>query len=217
MARKETGITFCGILYPDNVTHERAVSRLLEYYDFILVRHEPEEFEEPEVLKESKTEDNGKESTAEITVDTSGKAHYHFVIMFPYAYRKETLCRKLGLPDEDWRLIQKCSNRTSYVRYMTHYGDRSRKQYPKENFCTNRPVVLESDLKGIKIADEIRLEMLNRIEQNSYCVESDQPLTYLEFTKMLFSEGFSDEVRRFPQLVRDLYLSLYGRIYEVEG
>lgn len=211
MARKETGVTFCGVLFCEDPTHEEAIRRIVKYYDYFIVKHQGEDDDEDFAFEENERCDKeGNESADKpVDVNTARKDHWHFVLIFPYNFKHEVICKKLGIAPN---YLQRCSSRKSYVRYMTHQGNRAKQQYTIEDFMTNRPYVLQEDLNGMFTQAEIRAKVYQEIIQNKNCFED-----YIDFTEYFFANGYSDVLRQFPQIFRDVYQALTGKPVYVHG
>lgn len=193
MPREKSTSTYCGVLFCEDNTHEEAVRRIFKYYDYFIIKHKGEEHDD--VPFEA---DEGQEP-----INTKGKDHWHFVIVFPYSVKRKYIAESLGITEN---YIQNCSSRKGYNRYLTHRGDRRKTQYFREDFNTNRPVLLDCDLRGLKEPEEIPAEMITIIQNKNW-----KGVPYDEYLLFLFKEGFAKEARQYGKQLDNLYITLSGR------
>lgn len=197
MPREKSTSTYCGVLFCEDPTHEEAIRRVFKYYDYFIIKHKGEDYDD--IPFEA---DEGAEP-----INTKGKDHWHFVIIFPYSVKRKYIAESLGITEN---YIQNCSSRKGYIRYLTHRGDRKKTQYCRNDFNTNRPILLDVDLRGLKEPEELPIEMMDIIQNKNW-----RGVKYDEYISFLFKAGFSTQVRQYSKQIDNLYITLSGRpIYD---
>lgn len=158
------------VLYPDeDEAHAIAFQRIKESFDYVAIRHDPD--------------------------DEEGKDHYHLIVKFPNPKWNTAFADELGIPQN---YIRKLGSFDAYSVYMLHADERSqdsgKKLYSLDDMSGNLlPDVAKALRKYEKsktTEDERIIELIDLI----YSI--DRTLTYTQLIRLAAANNLYGEFRK---------------------
>lgn len=144
MATSKRGRKFRVLLYPDNLDHVAALSKILDFPQFSYILHDKD-------VKEDGSPD---------------KPHWHVCVWFSNARFIDGLAKELGIES---RFVQLTTNATHDLRYLVHADDPDKFQYDISEVQTNMSFELQKALKDT--AEEARvISILDLIDDEHHVI-----------------------------------------------
>lgn len=169
---------FCLVLYEDDETHQRAIHKIVNYYNHAIICHDMDVYE-------NDIYDNG---TLIHHAGEFKKKHYHIIIKFENARWNTSVADDLGI---ELNYIQMCSDLKGSLLYLIHF-----KNYDKHLYSVD---AVSGPLKKDLIILKNKAESDENVKvQYIYDWINNQipPLTIMKFSKWCFENGYWDVFRR---------------------
>lgn len=155
------------LLYPDDLSHQNAIEKITQSYDYALVLHNRDVVPESGELK---------------------KAHYHVIIRFSNQQWNSKLCKDLGITMNYCREVKNFDNA---LMYLMHYNDSDKAQYSIDEIKGNLKSRLKERISSInKSEGEKVVELFDYIDSN------DKFISVKEFATFCAKNGYWSEFRR---------------------
>ena len=158
--------TMALLLYPEDVTHQKAIEKIKQSYDYAYILHD-KDCDDDGVIK---------------------KAHWHIVLRFKNQQWNSAIAKDLGITPN---YIEKCKNFDNALQYLIHYNDSDKYQYSLDEVKGN----LKSRLKE-KINVSNKTEGEKVMELIEYIEKSDKKVSVKELAKFCAENGYWSEFRR---------------------
>lgn len=144
MASSKRGRKFRILLYPDNLDHVSALTKILDFPQFAYVLHDKD-------VKEDGSPD---------------KPHWHVCVWFSNARFLDALAKELGI---DNRFVQLTTNATHDLRYLIHADDPQKYQYDISDVQTSMPLELQKALKDTVEENRV-ISILDMIDDEKHVI-----------------------------------------------
>lgn len=158
--------TLALLLYPDDPSHQQAIEKIKQSYDYALILHD-KDVDEDGVIK---------------------KAHYHVVLRFKNQTWNSAVAKDLGI---ELNYIQKVRSFDNALQYLIHFNDSDKFQYSIDEVKGN----LKSRLKE-KINSAEKSEGEKVIDLIDFINSFEKKLTIKEFALYCAENGYWSEFRR---------------------
>lgn len=165
------------LLYPDNVSHVEAVSKIEKSYDYAAIMHDRDVW----------TADDEKKNP-EHKQGEYKKSHWHIVLRFNQAVWSTAICKDLGIEHNYIENIKRFDNA---LQYLIHYNDTDKAQYTVDEVFGNlKTKLVESINKVEKTEGEKVVELIQFIK------DYDGKLSITDFATYCALNGYWSEFRR---------------------
>jgi hypothetical protein len=154
------------LLYPEDVTHQKALEKIKQSYDYAYILHD-KDCDEDGVIK---------------------KAHWHVVLRFKNQQWNSAIAKDLEITPN---YIEKCKNFDNALQYLIHYNDSDKFQYSLDEVKG----ILKSRLKE-KINISSKTEGEKVMDLIDYIESSDKKLSVKDLAKYCAENGYWAEFRR---------------------
>ena len=160
--------TIAFLLYPDDLTHLKAMDIIKSSYDHVAILHD-KDCDENGVIK---------------------KAHWHVILRFKNATWNSAICKELGI---DINYSEQIRNFDNSMMYLIHYNDSDKYQYDiSEVFGTFKNRLVDILNHQNKNEGEKVLELIEFIETYPKNIR----LSVTTFSRFCASNGYWSEFRR---------------------
>lgn len=167
MCEKFRSRTISLLLYPDDLTHCKAMEQIKANYDYVAILHDKDKVAETNELK---------------------KPHWHVILRFKNANWNSAICKELGI---ELNYSEQIRNFDNAMMYLIHYNDSDKAQYDiSEVFGTFTNRLTDIINNQNKSEGEKVLELIEFIENY------DGVLSVSVFARHCASNGYWSEFRR---------------------
>lgn len=158
--------SFMVLLYEDDITHEKALKKIMVSYDYVGILHNKDVNEDGELKKR----------------------HYHIVLRFKNAMWNTALAKELGI---QLNYIQEVKKFDNALLYLLHYNDKDKAQYSIDEVFGNMKTRLNEIInKNEKSEGEKVVDLI------AYIKEYNGRLSITDFAIYCAKNGYWAEFRR---------------------
>lgn len=165
------------LLYPEDKTHQAAVKKIEQSYDYAMILHDKDFFTEED-------EKNNPEHVSGLLK----KEHWHIVLRFNQAVWSSAVCKDLGI---EHNYIENVKRFDNAIQYLIHYNDSEKAQYSPDEVKGNlKNKLLESINKIEKSEGEKVSELIDYIDKQEHVI------SFRNFASYCATNGYWSEFRR---------------------
>ena len=153
------------LLYPEDVTHQNAIKKIEQSYDYAMILHNRDYW----------TEDDQKQNPERVA-GVVKKEHWHVVLRFNQAVWSSAVCKDLGI---EHNYIENVKRFDNAIQYLIHYNDTDKAQYSIDEVKGNlKQKLIESINKVEKSEGEKVCELIEHIEKQDSIISLKAFATY---------------------------------------
>lgn len=165
------------LLYPEDKTHQAALKKIEQSYDYAMILHNRDYF----------TDEDEKKNPEHIS-GTLKKEHWHIVLRFNQAVWSSAICKELGI---EHNYIENVKRFDNAIQYLIHYNDSDKAQYNVDEVKGNlKQRLIESINKNEKSEGEKVSDLI------AYIDSQKDKIFFRDFARYCATNGYWAEFRR---------------------
>ena len=220
VGKRVKGIVVSIILYPQNDSHIRALTRLFDLgYNFACILHDSDyvdklEQKEDDTFESVLSSDDFDDSALSDEIPTSEdnpelkKAHIHVVVSLQNARTNTGFAKELGIPS---RLVRIVNGLAVRLAYLVHRDNKDKYQYSPDRVCGTLAVRMPTVLKSVDgYLPSLALDLCRYIESKVDGITWSDVLKYAN--KYGYNDVLYNSKSSYYQSIRQAYYDQQRKI-----